>query len=156
MKKAILACMAGGLLLSSCTGPFRLTQKAHKFQTSFDNKWADEVCFLGFVILPIYGACTLVDAVLLNSIEFWTGENPLAASVDKDSNKAAKVEQLADGSYRITRGEEVIIVKTVDNVTTVKNTDGKVIATSTKEGDKVVVRDASGKVTKTVDANKAH
>jgi hypothetical protein len=29
------------------------------------------------VILPVYGLCTLGDALIFNSIEFWGGENPI-------------------------------------------------------------------------------
>ena len=77
MKKALLCIAAVSLLLTGCTGPFVLTKNVHTWQTSFDDKWVDEVAFLGCVILPVYGLASLGDALIFNSVEFWTGDNPM-------------------------------------------------------------------------------
>lgn len=80
MKKFIPVVLAACFLLTGCTGPFVLTQKVHEVQTGFDNKWVNEVAFLVCVILPVYGIATFADAVIFNSVEFWTGENPLSTA----------------------------------------------------------------------------
>lgn len=77
MKKFIPALLIASILLTGCTGPFQLTKNLHKWQTSNDEKWVDEAVFLCCVILPVYGLCTLGDALIFNSIEFWSGENPI-------------------------------------------------------------------------------
>ncbi|HKL21269.1 MAG TPA: DUF3332 family protein [Tichowtungia sp.] len=77
MKKALICIAALSMLLTGCTGPFTLTKKVHTWQTSFDDKWVDEAAFLGCVILPVYGLATLADGLIFNSVEFWTGENPM-------------------------------------------------------------------------------
>ena len=78
MKKVLCGVFAGIMILSvGCTGPFALTKKVHEWQTSPDEKWVDEAMFLGCVILPVYGIASFADAVVLNSVEFWTGENPI-------------------------------------------------------------------------------
>ena len=77
MKKFLIAAITLSILLTGCTGPFVLTGKLHDWQTSFDEKWVDEVAFLGCVILPAYGLCMLGDAIIFNSVEFWTGDNPM-------------------------------------------------------------------------------
>lgn len=77
MKKLIPVLVIASILLTGCTGPFALTKKLHTWQTGFENKWVDEVAFLGCVILPIYGLATLGDALIFNSVEFWTGDNPM-------------------------------------------------------------------------------
>jgi len=80
MKKLIPALLVGSILLTGCTGPFALTKNLHKWQTSSDDKWIDEIAFLGCVILPVYGLATLGDALIFNSIEFWGGENPIQSA----------------------------------------------------------------------------
>lgn len=80
MKKFIPALLVAGILLTGCTGPFQLTKNLHKWQTSSEDKWIDEVAFLGCVILPVYGICCLGDAIIFNSIEFWGGENPIKSA----------------------------------------------------------------------------
>jgi len=39
--------------------------------------WADELIFLGMTIIPVYGVASLVDIVVLNTIDYWSGENPI-------------------------------------------------------------------------------
>ena len=77
MKKFLLTLLTLSILLTGCTGPFALTKKVHKWQTGFDDKWVDEVAFLGLIIFPVYEFATLADAIVLNSVEFWTGDNPM-------------------------------------------------------------------------------
>ena len=78
MKKFIPALVIASVLLTGCTGPFMLTKNLHKWQTTVsDDQWAQEVVFLGCVILPVYFFATLGDALIFNSIEFWGGENPI-------------------------------------------------------------------------------
>lgn len=77
MKKVIISAAAACILLTGCTGPFALTKKLHTWQTGFEDKWVDEVAFLGCIILPVYGLSTLADGLIFNSVEFWTGDNPM-------------------------------------------------------------------------------
>lgn len=80
MKRLITAVVLGTFLLSACTGSFTLTRKVHKFNRDFKDKWVEEVVFLAFIIIPVYGVTTLGDALIFNSLEFWTGKNPVAAT----------------------------------------------------------------------------
>ncbi|MFA7256905.1 MAG: DUF3332 family protein [Kiritimatiellales bacterium] len=77
MKKFVPMIVCLSVLLTGCTGPFALTKKLHAWQTGFENKWVDEVAFLGCVILPPYWFTTIADSLILNSVEFWTGDNPM-------------------------------------------------------------------------------
>ena len=42
-----------------------------------ENRWVNEAVFLGMNIIPVYGVCLFADYIVLNSIEWWTGENPV-------------------------------------------------------------------------------
>ena len=77
MKKAISGLLAITILMAGCTGPFALTKKVHKWQRDFDGKWVEELVFLGCVIIPVYGLTMLGDGIIFNSVEFWTGDNPI-------------------------------------------------------------------------------
>lgn len=152
MKKFVLTAVAAGILTAGCTGPFALTKKLHTWQTSFDEKWVDEVAFLGCIILPVYGLATLGDAIIFNSVEFWTGENPMdTVSIDQDGT-SAKVAYLEDGSVKIEteNGRTLLLTKTESGVVA-KDEDGKTLYSSTTTGATVKVTDANGNVVKVFD-----
>lgn len=77
MKKIIALVVALSFLVVGCTGTFKLSNKLYDFHRS-QEKWVDEAIFLVCVIVPVYGVTLFVDGVVLNSIEFWTGNNPVA------------------------------------------------------------------------------
>lgn len=69
-----------GLLLgqSSCIGSFSLTNKLLSWNRQIDNKFVNELVFFAFWILPVYEVSALADILVINSIEFWSGNNPVA------------------------------------------------------------------------------
>ena len=87
MKKLVPFLLIASILLTGCTGPFAMTKALHKWQTSPEDKWMDECLFLGCVILPVYFVTTLADGLILNSIEFWGGENPMNSAAAPHGNE---------------------------------------------------------------------
>ena len=87
MKKLnlkVVAClMMGTLLYSSCIGSFSLFNSYAKWQCNMTgNKFINAI--VGFILMPIVGSvCLFVDSVVLNTIEFWTGDNPMHANIGK-------------------------------------------------------------------------
>ncbi len=85
MKKkwimAVAVLLSGSLMFSSCIGSFGLTNKVFSWNRSVGEKWVNEVVFLAFCILPVYEITLIADALVINSIEFWTGSNPMADNV---------------------------------------------------------------------------
>lgn len=83
--------MAGGsLLFSSCIGSFSLTNSVISWNKEIGHKFVNELVFVAFWILPVYEVTALADLLVLNSIEFWTGDNPLEAStkiIDTDHGR---------------------------------------------------------------------
>jgi len=78
-RMAIGLLLAAAMFSSGCYGPFYLVRKVHKFNGEVsDNKWIVEVAYLLMTWLPVYGLAGAADAIIFNSIEFWTGDNPLA------------------------------------------------------------------------------
>ena len=67
-------------------GSWGLFNKYADWQTHMtDNKFVNAV--VGFVLGVIcYPVCGPVDALVLNTIEFWSGDNPVASNVGKTKN----------------------------------------------------------------------
>ena len=77
--KAATVLLAGNFLCSSCIGSFSLFNKYEKWQCNMtDTKLVNGI--VGLILQPIVGGvCLVVDALVLNTIEFWSGENPMAS-----------------------------------------------------------------------------
>ena len=109
MKKKVLTLAVAltlvlGLMLSSCIGSFALTNKVHNWNKQVGSKFVNELVFVAFHVLPVYPISVLADILVLNSIEFWSGNNPVEVAQTKViDGKDAKylVEQDATG-YTIT------------------------------------------------------
>jgi hypothetical protein len=65
-------------LCTGCMGNMGITQKVKKGNLSVtENRWGREVTFLGFQVLWVYRISALLDLIVFNSIEFWSGENSI-------------------------------------------------------------------------------
>ena len=93
MKKTILTAALAALLCSSmtsCMGKFALTRNLYAWNEQVSNKFMNEILFVAFWILPVYEVCGLADLLVINTIEFWSGDNPLTASpkrIDTDHGR---------------------------------------------------------------------
>ena len=69
--------LATSMMLSSCVGRFSLTSNLLNWNRQVGNKFVNELVFFAFWILPVYEVSALADVLVLNSIEFWSGSNPV-------------------------------------------------------------------------------
>ncbi|MBQ9645977.1 MAG: DUF3332 domain-containing protein [Prevotella sp.] len=78
--KVSVVLLAGAFVCSSCIGSFSLFNKYEKWQCNMtSNKMVNGI--VGLILQPFCApVCCLVDAVVLNTIEFWSGSNPLASN----------------------------------------------------------------------------
>lgn len=106
MKKTILTVALAALLCSSmtsCMGKFALTRNLYAWNDQVSNKFVNEVLFVAFWILPVYEVCGLADLLVLNTIEFWSGDNPLTASTKTVDTEHGRYLVKCDGKgYDIT------------------------------------------------------
>lgn len=129
----ILAVMIS--IIGGCYGSFTLVKKVHKWNGTFGNKYVNELGFLVLNIVPVYGVAAFVDAIVLNSIEFWTGKNPSSSSNDTivplDENNSLTLRG-SDGTMVLTSKTEAGIMQYVFEKSTegtlVKDRAGKVLA----------------------------
>ena len=146
MKRVLSGVLAGIMILATgCTGPFALTKKVHNWQTSAEDKWIAEAKFLGCVILPVYGIATLADAVVFNSVEFWTGENPMDASLSQDGENVKMVYR-EDGSILIQSDAGNCILEKGSEGVSALDESGNLLYTATTAGNQVQIRNPQGEL----------
>jgi len=105
--------VAGSMLFSSCIGSFGLSNKLLTWNKGIDSKFVNELVFIAFWIVPVYEISVLADILVLNSIEFWSGDNPVADAgktqkIDTE-NGTFTVETKTDGYHIQKEGEEKAI-----------------------------------------------
>lgn len=100
---AIVCALMGSTLLPSCIGSFTLTNKLLAWNKQISNKFVNELVFFAFWILPVYEVSALADVVVLNSIEFWSGENPVASG--------SRIIEGNDGKYLVSNDKDGYTIK---------------------------------------------
>lgn len=102
LKRILFGFLAAVMLASTagCYGSFGLTKSVYKWNGSAtDNKWANSIIMWGLIIIPVYEFCVFVDFIVLNTVEFWTGSNPLAMN---EGESDTQIVQSGDKTYEIT------------------------------------------------------
>ena len=132
MKKSktflVCAMLSGSVLFSSCIGSFGLWNSLKDWNQGVSNKFVNELIFLAFHIVPVYEIAYLADALVLNSIEFWSGSNPTASIGEVKTVQGENGEYLVktnENGYTITKkGED----KSVDLVYNKENNTWNAVA----------------------------
>jgi hypothetical protein len=111
LRKRIVAAIVVGSFLTvttACYGPFNLTRNVYNWNSNIkgsgevNEKWMKEFVFFGMIIIPVYMFSALLDAFIFNSIQFWSGSNPVKAN-DEGGDGAIRVVQL--GGVTVTMAE---------------------------------------------------
>lgn len=81
--------LCGVLTTPGCYGSFPLTNVLYRANGNVSNNGIiHSIIMIILVIIPVYQVCMIVDGLILNSVEFWSG----------DDLELAKSEELPDGS----------------------------------------------------------
>lgn len=80
LSVALVLALGGSMLFTSCIGQFALTNKVMDWNKQVGSKFVNELVFFAFWVLPVYEVTAIADLLVINSIEFWSGNNPLTAS----------------------------------------------------------------------------
>lgn len=109
---AIVLSLCGSMLSTSCIGSFALTNKLLSWNQQVGNKFVNEVVFIAFWILPVYEVSALADVLVINSIEFWSGDNPVASGKKVIDGKDGRYIVKCDGKgYTITSENDKSVVR---------------------------------------------
>ena len=118
LNLAATVMICGAFLFSSCIGSFGLHSKLVNWNQSIGTKFVNELVYLACNIIPVYPVCYLADALVINSIEFWSGSNPMANVGDvkkvKGENGNYMVKTLENG-YSITKEGETASMDLIYN-----------------------------------------
>lgn len=100
---ALMLTVAASLVFTSCIGSFKLSNKVLAWNQQIGSKFVNEVVFFCFWIIPVYEITALADVLVLNSIEFWSGRNPVTAETKVIDGKDAQYQIERDmAGYTIT------------------------------------------------------
>lgn len=114
--KTLVLFLTATLLFNSCIGSFGLFNKLLSWNKGLTNsKFLNELLFI--LISPGYAVAGVVDVFVLNTVEFWSGNNPVASNAGKTEQVMGSdgvlyaVTTLEDG-YKIAKpdGDEVFFV----------------------------------------------
>ncbi len=78
LSVAVILALAASMVSTSCIGKFALTNKLLSWNNTIGNKFVNELVFIAFWIIPVYEVAATADLLVINSIEFWSGNNPVA------------------------------------------------------------------------------
>lgn len=157
MKKALFLTVAALTLAGATTGCIGKTNTFCLFngvlkwnKTASDNEWVNELIFVGLNIIPVYGISLFADVLVFNSIDFWTGDNPMKSLVaathgaDAEGNAYAIVPN-GDGTATFSYKNQVCtLTRQGDAVAVTK--DGAYLGTFTQNGSLVTFTGADGTV----------
>jgi len=156
MRRRYALLFAAALLATSCFGSFKLTRSIWSFNQEIGGKWGQEAVFLAFIIIPVYEVTLLVDSIVFNTGEFWSGKTTspsLGAGLDAQGEKVValpdgtelRVAWEGEDTLRVVHGDEVRYFHRTGDGMEALDAEGNVLAKAqgASNGD-VVVTDASG------------
>lgn len=157
MKKAMFLTVAALILGSATTGcigksnTFCLFNGVLKWnKTASDNEWINELIFLGLNIIPVYGISLFADVIVFNSIDFWTGDNPMKGLVsnvegtDEQGNAYAIVPN-GNGTATLTYKDQVCTLTRNGDAVAVSK-DGVYLGSFAQNGSLITFTGADGTV----------
>lgn len=133
-KVAVAAILLAGVSMTftSCIGSFTLTKRVLAWNNQVGNKFVNELVFFAFWLLPVYEVAALADMVVLNSIEFWSGSNPMQASVKAIDTNHGRYLIRCDG-----KGYDIICQATGESTRLDFNSETRTWAVETYDGEMV-------------------
>ncbi|MBI1784386.1 DUF3332 family protein [Candidatus Sumerlaeota bacterium] len=145
-RRATLITLGGALILNTgCFGKFPLSKALYKFnKESSDNEFVQSVMF--WFMSPGYAFCVVSDTIVLNTIEFWSGQ-----TLDLGVTQALPKER---GAALASTGGQVFLQRTgAEEFSVINSRSGQIEGFLRKadNGDVLVCR-ADGSVTRRLPA----
>ena len=93
---------------TGCIGNFGLSGEVRKFNLELtQDRWGREIVFVVLYVIPVYPFAGFLDILVFNSIEFWSGKNPI--------NGSASVTPIAMDEWTTEDGTKVTMTGLPDN-----------------------------------------
>jgi hypothetical protein len=126
---------------AGCIGRMALAGKVMKFNLEVtEGKWGRELVFLLLYIIPVYPLASMIDLLIVNSIEFHTGTNPVTKQPRLARTGETRDVTAEDGTRVVSTlradGSIDLAITTADGQTHFTNV--------VREGETITARDADG------------
>ncbi len=103
--------MGLSMVQTGCYGPFKLTKSIYDWNGEVsDSGIIRSILFVGMVIIPVYGLSLFIDAIFLNSIEFWTGSNPVSLAPGEVEEQIVST---PEGTFKLTATTNQLVIKQI-------------------------------------------
>lgn len=140
----ILAAAVLGTTLVGCYGRFPLTNAVYDWNGRVTNNHiVNSVIMVVISIIPVYAVCILVDAIVINSIEYWT-EDRVTVSQSWDQPDGTRV-TLEPGTHEdhavltMWRGEEKLLerhyLRGDNGLVQISDESGRLVGSVQRHGD---------------------
>ena len=114
LSVGVILLVASSITFTSCIGSFALTNKVLSWNQQVGNKFVNELVFVAFWVVPVYELSCIADVLVINTIEFWSGSNPVTASTQVVDGKDARyIVQRDNSGYTITNLKDKSVSKFV-------------------------------------------
>ncbi|MEW6324206.1 MAG: DUF3332 family protein [Nitrospirota bacterium] len=94
---------------TGCYGKFQLTRTLYKLNGSVEDKVARSIVTAVMIVFPVYWFGAAVDWILFNTIEFWTGKNPMTEQVITIPRVENEEMNAVQTSRRTSEGLETVV-----------------------------------------------
>lgn len=96
-----ILCLVG---TTACFGSFTTLRRVYSWnQTVDDSKWVKWGVFTAATVVPVYPSATIFDLMFVNSVEFWSGRNPMAMGPETtETGEKVATELQPDGTVAAT------------------------------------------------------
>ena len=158
MRAVFASILVAGLVLSNtaCIGRMATSGRVGKFNLEVtESKWGREITFLALYLIPVYPLAGAIDLIIVNSIEFWTGTNPLNGEpgLARFQTEKSGYAAAADGSEAISTlredGSIDLEIRAADGSVHFMNVvrmDGQVVARDSEGRHVAMVDSATGEI----------
>ncbi|UCE85715.1 MAG: DUF3332 family protein [Deltaproteobacteria bacterium] len=145
MKRRLIAAIVSVVFLGmgtvGCIGNFALSGKVRQFNLEQSkDRWGREILFVILYVIPVYPFAGFADIIVFNSIEFWSGKNPVDGSPSVTPIAQRREIETEDGTRL------VMSLRSDDSIdVAVQSADGEQhFVNLTRSDGHVAARDASG------------
>lgn len=126
--------------LNGCFGSFNAVRSLWEWNDDVsDSKWVNWLVFLGLSIIPVYALFALADTLVLNSVEFWTGSNPIERTADGRTVTRVATADPSRLRLEVRRGDVLELVaycqRQEDGTLLILDADGQVLSRVSERAD---------------------
>ena len=141
LTRVLCVALCGSVVTTqtACIGSFSLSKGVLDWNNSLGNKFVNWIVFFAFAAVQVYTISLFLDAFVFNSLEFWTGRNPVAGNENVEKTRRVALDDGFELLYNRVSADEM-------TVTIIEHGVVKQTLSMTMLEDGMIVRDGEGVV----------